>query len=81
MNNRVHGDSQIRAPRSDEWESDIVRLRGGMHDHFVVGEIDILGIREFQTQWRMPHGKFKALPDGYDNTFDVGRQQPPKIQK
>lgn len=81
VNNRVHGDSRIRAPRSDVWERDIVRLRGGMHDHFVVGEIDILGIREFQTQWRMPHGKFKALPDGYDDTFDVGRQQLPKIQK
>lgn len=70
-NNRAYGDSRIRAPRKKDYERDIVRVKGGMHDYFVVGEIDYGKLREFQSQYRAQSGDFKPLPDGFEDDFDA----------
>jgi Reverse transcriptase (RNA-dependent DNA polymerase) len=66
VNNRQFGDSRIRAPRKKDYERDIVRVKGGMADYFVVAEVDVAGLRGFQ---RKPiYGKdalFKPLPIGF----------------
>lgn len=78
VNNRTYGDSRIRAPYAKEWERDVVRVRGGMHDHFVVGEINVHGLRLFQSQSRVPGGVYKPLPDGFRDVFDDQRKRTPK---
>jgi hypothetical protein len=65
-NNRKYGDSRIRIPRKKDFERDIVRVRGGMQDYFVVGALDIRGLRHFQQ--RTPTSSdagFKPVPIGY----------------
>jgi hypothetical protein len=65
-NNRRYGDSRIRAPRAKSWERDIVRVKGGIEDYFVVGEIDVVELRRFQSNARSPEGgPFKPVPDGF----------------
>lgn len=65
-NNRIYGDSRIRAPYKNDWERDVLRVKGGVSDYYVVGEIDVKGLREFQSYHRPPAGgKFKPKPEGY----------------
>lgn len=64
-NHRTYGDSRLRAPRSDDWARDVVRLRGGTHDYVVVGEVDFHALRDFQSAHRVSGGPFKPLPDGF----------------
>lgn len=65
-NHRSFGDSRIRAPRTKEWERDIIRVRGGMHDHIVIGEIDYWSLREHQSAKHVRKGEFKPIPDGFE---------------
>jgi len=65
-NHLMYGDSRIRAPRAKEWERDIVRVRGGIHNHVVVGEIDYWALRSHQSAHYVPDGKFKPVPDGFE---------------
>lgn len=64
-NNRAYGDSRIRVPAVNEWERDLIRHRGGMHDYTVVGEIDFDALREHQSIRRASTPRFKPLPDGF----------------
>lgn len=64
-NNRAYGDSRIRVPAVNEWERDLIRHRGGMHDYTVVGEIDFDVLREHQSVRRASAPRFKPLPDGF----------------
>ncbi len=64
-NDRQYGDSRIRVPHKDAWMRDPVRIKGGKHDYFVVGEIDIIALRQFQSHDRSPNKPFKPLPDGF----------------
>ena len=66
-NNRRYGDSRIRVPRKRDYERDLVRVRGGLHDYFVVAEVDVGLLRNFQR--RTPtasYGPFKPVPIGYE---------------
>lgn len=65
-NNRTYGDSRIRVPAAEEWERDIVRHRGGIHDYTVIGEIDLTSLRRHQSVHRMTKPKFKPLPHGFE---------------
>lgn len=76
-NNREYGDSRIRAPHKVDYKRDIVRIRGGLNDHFVVGEIDIHALRRFQSKHRDPKGDFKPLPDGFADDMDKHRRMAP----
>lgn len=68
-NNRQFGDSRIRAPYKLGYRRDVARVRGGLHDYFVVSEIDFDGLRVFQRNSTPPSGdkeKYKPFPVGYE---------------
>jgi len=69
-NDRKHGDSRIRAPHKDNWMRDVVRVKGGIEDYFVTGEIDIQSLRAFQSGHRSPDKPFKPVPDGFEMAHD-----------
>lgn len=65
VNNRIYGDSRIRAPFTNDYERDIVQVRGGNHDYLIVGEIDIKSLRKFQSHNISPNKPFKPVPTGF----------------
>ena len=66
VNNRVYGDSWVRAPAKNSWERDLLRLRGGDTDVVGVTTLRIAELRRFQTRHRRKGDfKFKPLPDGF----------------
>lgn len=64
VNNRQYGDSRIRLPLSDSFLRDVVRVKGGDEDFYVVSTLDFGALRSFQ---RTPTkgGPYKPLPIGY----------------
>jgi hypothetical protein len=64
VNNRKYGDSRIRMPRLQSFERDVVRVKGGDDDFYVVSRLDFERLREFQ---RRPSESvdFKPLPIGF----------------
>lgn len=65
-NDRQYGDSRIRSPAKDGWMRDLLRVKGGLVDYCVIGEIDVHALRRFQTSFRSSSGgKFKPVPDGF----------------
>ncbi|WP_311881619.1 MULTISPECIES: RNA-directed DNA polymerase [unclassified Pseudomonas] len=64
-NDRQYGDSRIRAPFKDSWKRDVLKVKGGITDYCVIGEIDINSLRQFQSNHRSPSGPFKPVPDGF----------------
>ncbi|MGF6264396.1 hypothetical protein OKW49_005324 [Paraburkholderia youngii] len=64
-NDRQYGDSRIRAPHKDSWRRDVLRVKGGIEDYCVTGEIDVQALRQFQSSHRSPNGPFKPVPDGF----------------
>ncbi|OLL28605.1 Reverse transcriptase [Burkholderia sp. SRS-W-2-2016] len=65
-NDRQYGDSRIRAPYKDSWRRDVLRVKGGITDYCVIGEIDVHALREFQSGHRSPSEPFKPVPDGFE---------------
>lgn len=59
------GDTRLRAPAEKRYARDLVRLRGGVEDYFVVGEIDVQALRRFQSAFRSPATPFKPTPVGF----------------
>ncbi len=69
VNNRLFGDSRIRAPAKERYKRDIVRINGGDHDYWVVGTLPIKELRDFQCSAHSElHSEalYKPLPSGYD---------------
>ena len=64
-NSREYGDTRLRAPYVESYRRDIVRLKGGKEDYFVVGEIDVKTLRRFQSAFRSPAEPFKPTPTGF----------------
>ncbi len=71
-NDRQYGDSRIRAPFKDSWQRDLLRVKGGITDYCVIGEIDVQALRAFQSSHRSPAKPFKPVPDGFE--IDFGRK-------
>lgn len=72
VNNRMYGDSRIRAPYKEDYERDSVRIKGGLTDFYVIGDIDFMGLRRFQrSRKKYEKPKFKPLPIG----FEMSRQR------
>ncbi|WP_321886451.1 reverse transcriptase domain-containing protein [Paraburkholderia bannensis] len=69
-NDRQYGDSRIRAPFKESWQRDLLRVKGGVTDYCVVGEIDVRALRQFQSSHRSPGKPFKPVPDGFEIAFD-----------
>lgn len=78
-NDREYGDSRIRAPFKDGWKRDILRVKGGVTDYCVIGEIDIHALRQFQSSKRSPEKPFKPVPDGFQISY--GRKVLPARMK
>jgi hypothetical protein len=78
-NDRQYGDSRIRAPFRDSWLRDVLRVKGGVTDYCVIGEIDVQALRRFQSSHRSASKPFKPVPDGFE--IDFGRKVLPAGDK
>jgi hypothetical protein len=68
VNNRKYGDSRVRTPSKQHWMRDLVRIKGGLDDYFVVTDLDIMSLRNFQSHHEPPlgeHAVFKPTPEGF----------------
>jgi hypothetical protein len=68
VNNRKYGDSRLRAPAKPKYNRDLVRVKGGDHDYYVVGKLPVKDLRDFQRKAHSNLGDdapFKPLPSGY----------------
>ena len=76
-NNRHYGDSRLRGPMRDSFKRDLVRLKGGSNDYFVVEEIPVQDLRQFHSQenpLEPENSKFKPFPIGFPESLsDVRR--------
>jgi hypothetical protein len=62
-NNRRFGDSRIRCPAAAEYHRDVVQVKGGETDFYVMGAIDYLQLRKEQRTKK--HSFFKPAPIGF----------------
>lgn len=65
VNNRLYGDSRIRSPVKNDYNRDIVQVKGGSSDYYVIGEIDYMALRKAQRYRRLP-SNFKPVPIGFE---------------
>jgi len=67
VNNRMYGDSRVRAPYRIEYKRDSVRIKGGLSDYSVVANIDYHALRRFQRKRDMTDksAEFKPVPIGF----------------
>jgi hypothetical protein len=63
-NNRKFGDSRIRAPAIEDYARDVVQVKSGVSDYYVLGEIDYQQLRAEQRR-KVKNRKFKPVPIGY----------------
>jgi hypothetical protein len=78
INNRKYGDSRIRAPFKKNWMRDLVRVKGGLDDYFVIADLDVQRLRDFQSYHEPPladDAPFKPTPEGF-RVADWRRQTP-----
>lgn len=59
----------ICAPFRNSWQHDLLRVKGGITDYCVIGEIDVQALRQFQSIHRSPAKPFKPVPDGFEIDF------------
>lgn len=64
VNNRAYGDSRIRMPFFDSWRRDVVQVKGGEEDFYVVASIDFGALRRYQRDQTVSN-EYKPLPIGY----------------
>jgi hypothetical protein len=64
VNNRLYGDSRVRAPADADHQRDVVQVKGGDSDYYVLGTIDYLSLRREQRR-SVAHPKFKPTPIGF----------------
>lgn len=67
-NDRRYGDTRIRIPAKQHYDRDIVKIKGGEEDYFVIGKLDINKLRQFQSNMISPTGEsaqFKPVPVGF----------------
>lgn len=77
-NDRAFGDSRIRAPFKESYQRDVLRVKGGVTDYCVIGEIDIHALRQFQSSYRSSSKGFKPVPDGFADDMAYDRKVLPK---
>lgn len=65
VNNREYGDSRIRVPFYDSFRRDVVQVKGGEDDFFVVTSVDFGDLRSFQ-RGSGTNNRYKPLPIGYE---------------
>lgn len=68
VNNRLYGDTRVRAPFRQDYRRDIARVRGGEDDYYVIANLDIKSLRIFQMNHVSPtddKAVFKPVPTGF----------------
>jgi len=70
-NNRLYGDSRIRAPIIHDYARDVVQVKGGISDYYVLGDIDHVQLRREQKR-KNKNPRFKPVPIGYK--ISLGRK-------
>jgi len=73
VNNRLYGDTRIRAPFKQSYKRDIARIRGGEDDYYIVAKIDVQSLRLYQMNYISPtdnHALFKPVPTGFKINMD-----------
>lgn len=79
-NNRRYGDSRMRGPLKVSYRRDLIRLKGGLNDYFVVDEIEHHALRQFQSHAVPPTGegvRFKPFPIGFPSRLSEVRRTIP----
>ena len=68
-NDRAYGDTRIRVPAKERYNRDVVKIKGGERDYYVIGHLDVERLRRFQSFPISPtEGKdanFKPIPTGF----------------
>ena len=68
-NDRAYGGTRIRVPGKERYKRDIMQLKGGELDYFVIGKMDVEGLRRFQSfpisPVDGPFATFKPVPSGF----------------
>lgn len=64
-NNKIFGDTRIRAPYKDEWKRDMQKIHGGELDNFMISELPIYELRNYQTNNVPPCKPYKPFPTGF----------------
>jgi len=67
VNNRMFGDSRVRVPYRAGYKRDLVRVKGGISDYYVLGDMDYVSLRKYQKRNRMAdkESEFKPAPIGF----------------
>ena len=76
-NNRRYGDTRLRGPMKERFERDLIRVKGGKNDYFVVTEINYFSLRRFQSHSEPPTKGtqlFKPFPIGFPKRLSLERQ-------
>lgn len=63
----------------ESWQRDLLRVKGGITDYCVIGEIDVQALRQFQSSHRSPAKPLKPVTDGFE--IDFGRKVLPAGEK
>jgi hypothetical protein len=63
VNNRLYGDSRVRCPSTADYSRDVIQVKGGDTDFYVIGTIDYQALRREQRS-RIPSW-FKPTPIGF----------------
>jgi len=77
-NNRRYGDSRLRGPLKANFRRDLIRLKGGRNDYFVIEEICHHELREFQSHPTPPDDEnqiFKPFPIGFPQSMSPLRRE------
>ncbi|SEO39424.1 Reverse transcriptase (RNA-dependent DNA polymerase) [Luteibacter sp. UNC138MFCol5.1] len=71
VNNRRYGDSRVRAPFRRDFERDVVRVKGGDEDYFVVASLNVAALRSFHRAATISKDDlYKPLPIGFEMSID-----------
>lgn len=71
VNNRRYGDSRVRAPFRRDYDRDVVRVKGGDQDYFVVASLNVAELRSFhKAATTSKDDLYKPLPIGFQISID-----------
>ena len=70
---------RISVPLKESGQHDLLRVKGGITEQCLIGEIDVQVLRQFQSSYRSPAKPFNPVPDGFEINF--GRKVLPAGEK
>lgn len=80
VNSRQYGDSRIRAPAVETFRRDVVQVKGGDDDYYVVAPLDLTGLKKFHAT-KGARGTWKPLPIGFSMSIERKRYTRRKVAR